>query len=95
MTDAKHTPGPWYVEHHVEIPFDPDMLVNGCTITTDNEHIAFGFGDGNGRANALLIAAAPDLLAACEAAIWEADNCDGRVSVDALRAAIRKAKGGE
>ena len=60
----KHTPGPWQVNHNN--PFrisDSDGVIRGCapiaeTCGTLNEK----------RANARLIAASPDLLAACRVA---------------------------
>jgi len=74
---TKHTPGPWHIErrripdttlvqvnivaanpvkeHHIEVPAHVDLRVaftGGC--------------EGRGEANAHLIAAAPELLAACK-----------------------------
>ena len=86
---AKHTPGPW---RHLD---------QGQVVNDTNTMIAFATnhgGDEAGIANALLIAAAPDLLAACEIALA---NCSGRppneqelrAVVQATQTAIAKAKG--
>jgi len=48
---------------------------------------------GAGKANASLIAAAPELLAACEAALARMSDINPDVWEDMLRAAIAKAKG--
>lgn len=59
---TQHTPGPWHQMNDAQ---------HECRVIQDNngQRIAetdFGFND-NGLANARLIAAAPDLLAACKA----------------------------
>lgn len=72
---TKHTPGPWYavgswVEH------ENDKVADICNCDPESmgqEHL--GRSDAEIRANARLIAAAPDLLAACEA-IWKYDQAD-------------------
>lgn len=56
--DAKHTPGPWFP--HVDKNGRPSVTAGGVERIADCWHTAAG--DGN--ANAHLIAAAPDLLAA-------------------------------
>ena len=70
MSEAKHTPGPWSVPHFAQDEVGCDcayVLCDGvmgavCTITVSKE------GDDppieQAKANARLIAAAPDLLAA-------------------------------
>ena len=89
---VKHTPGPWDVEHETEI-----IAAEGQRIAEADTR-SINFVDGEANANAHLIAAAPDLLAACEAAKaiidciceeGEADLCVRCV----LRAAIAKARG--
>jgi hypothetical protein len=117
MSGGKHTPGPWYVSQV--------GLTNGGDrpITTEDERICTvdcqtPFKRGEGwqsecdvrEANARLIAAAPDLLAALKAldAYWcemlpdgpPADDADHWLHADsravwrAVRAAIAKAEGG-
>jgi len=107
----KHTQGPWAVKLK-----DRKWVIKG----PDKKHspVALveleGFGMGPSRAvreaNARLIAAAPDLLAALEAVLpdlWdgidlateqsvnEAWLADALHRLDAARAAVNKAKGGE
>lgn len=99
MTDATHTPGPWLL--------DGDKI---CT-NRDNEiaritrygawfdaGTPYGLKNPIGDANARLIAAAPDLLAALEVLVWQLDRTDGLVEelesmVTEAKAAIAKAKG--
>jgi len=92
---GKHTPGPWLV--------DPERPY----VVTDDAHnpmdVAYSECDGQvGLANARLIAAAPDLLAACEAADkwfdgWCASaTCCAHTGKEVhlqIRAAIAKAEG--
>lgn len=110
----KHTPGPWAYED----PMGPDILsivANPDAEPAEWVHIAqIGTGDSDvasfaeNVANAHLIAAAPDLLAACQAlvALAEANLCkpahptegwDAYVptEVTQARAAIAKAGGQE
>ena len=90
---AQHTPGPWVVD-----PESPTWVEdgNGCCLAKT------GYGDDEGdRANARLIAAAPDMLAALRALhdniaeyakinnLGGFDNHDMRQA----RAAIAKAEG--
>jgi len=56
MTDTQHTPGPWAIE--------PDALGEYSIVTDNGGTIADIY--GRNPANARLIAAAPDLLAALE-----------------------------
>lgn len=85
-----HTPGPWTIERHVEhealhtIWSDRTLLVARTCFAP------------NSAANALLIAAAPDLLDACRAALdWS--GLDGDHISEPVRgqllAAIAKAEG--
>ena len=75
MTDAKHTPGPWAVEEDFN---DGEELVgfNIISVPSGNEVVSNEGISGNSdedRANARLIAAAPDLLAALKSSIALAD----------------------
>ena len=107
----KHTPGPWRLEWW-EYKGRPEPVL---TVRTDADAVAQVMGlwrDGaddsdERQANARLIAAAPDLLAALEESErvirWAAQEAAGRVDkekvggwlyhADQARAAIRKAKG--
>lgn len=107
---TKHTPGPW----EVDSCGDP-LIVNGpehgdasivAILATDAAN-AWGYGEEETRANARLIAAAPDLLdaaeeisAAASAVIgaWECGDLAAAVNLldacrESLRDAISKAKG--
>jgi len=96
--NAKHTPGTWFIT--------PDTTnKNGdYAVWTDDSpfSIATVHGSGNSQAlaNAALIAAAPDLLAACELVLKNGYRmpCQGQDDGDKiimrdLAAAIAKAKG--
>lgn len=91
-----HTPGPWTVK--------PEKLFNGQHVAGRSAEVVSGdctiakvvrFGqkpcDPISEANARLISAAPDMLAALEAVVRVADR--KTVEFDAARAAISKAKG--
>lgn len=84
-----HTPGPWgYVYHRgLDQHLVGPTLENVCIV--EDRH-------GRAEANALLIAAAPDLLAALRAAASQLDHgCRlDMYTQDLVRAAIRKAEGG-
>ena len=63
MTAPKHTPGPWEIINH---PAETDgPYVQGPTGTNDAHIVARIYGP-DAKANARLIAAAPELLEACE-----------------------------
>lgn len=82
----EHTPGPWHKEGNGIYDASPGIptLIARCTYITP--------------ANVHLIAAAPDLLAACETFVeWasssKTEHTDFRVVLDGARTAIAKAKG--
>ena len=83
---SEHTPGPWRVDCGEYS--DEYVLRNGLVTHTEAER----------EANARLIAAAPDLLAAARAVVESTVTRDGmeiaptRASVEALSAAIAKAE---
>jgi len=86
---SKHTPGPWEVDgYRVGHPVGKhgfDLVAR--ILQTDNAT--------EDAANARLIAAAPDLLAACKAAL-ESDDAPFAISLPletTLREAIAKAEG--
>jgi len=98
--DTKHTPGPWS-----RVPGATNGLDIPCahvgTVQSDHWHVALVFADGNigvetAEANARLIAAAPELLAALCALFTVCDEELAHIRVfperDAARAAIAKAK---
>lgn len=100
---SKHTPGPWdamgcesdgsfggreYQKCQIRAVSRTGILVQVSS--------AYGCGDGECAANARLVAAAPDLLAACEAAhkyLHNHPRTDPGALVAILAAAIAKAKG--
>ena len=91
---TKHTPGPW---NFAKSDIDGRYSIYG------NGPLAYcgdtGAVNGDGEANARLIAAAPDLLVALKALVGEADlgevdlDDDDRAKLEQARAAIAKATG--
>lgn len=95
MAQSKHTPGPW--EYREIAPYDDGL---GYVSADGNDIIHAGVSDlpaGENRANAHLIAAAPELLEAVHNLMdilrdYDAiDNLDVRIRE--ARAAIAKAEG--
>lgn len=88
---AKYTPGPWRTGHHGEwvIAQDPEI---GESVVAIVEGPSW-------KANALLMASAPDLLAACLKLVEGADQNNTplkreiRDAIVLARAAIAKAEG--
>ncbi len=82
---TQHTQGPW--------------VVNGNQVHAVNKHETFVADvfdqNGDAKANARLIAAAPDLLDVCEDALAVELECwpEGSELASRLEAAIKKAKG--
>ena len=111
MNDAKHTKGPWEVGEWITSQSHAVYkLIHGVGRNVSAVCVYGARKDGtkSGKrnvsveecdANARLIAAAPDLLAACEARIdeWHADSRNFTrnepPSLTLMRAAIRKAEG--
>ena len=96
--DLKHsfTPGPWKVEaykFHLEIWPDPGNKLGCGTMIAQTHPWEPGTGKDTDIANATLIAAAPELLAACKAMLAADDELDYPVVVKQARAAIAKAEG--
>ena len=105
--NVKHTPGPWGTANMTEGRCSTPQLY----VISESEQIArISHIQGHGRqgeaanideriANARLIAAAPELLAACKALVQQIDNgsslTGGEVQVENARAAIAKAQGSE
>lgn len=79
----KHTPGPWFVDAH------NNVLAEGCLVAFPS--VAAGL--EKQEANARLIAAAPELLAALEC-LCSFDKPLIQEDWDNARDAITKAKGG-
>jgi len=87
---TQHTPGPWYVDCQNEsAAIGYRAIVDGDGYTVCNP-------SPMGQANARLIAAAPDLLAALEVVREYMDHAADQFSYEdivQIRAAIAKAKG--
>ena len=85
---STHTPGPW----HYETGDDGAVIYTGFTIAK------IPIDGSDWQSNARLIASAPDLLAALEAALEAVEYYDEREGAEKtlrqVRAAIAKANGG-
>ncbi len=93
---TKHTPGPWTSdEHEHDEPYQPIRIRAAgrtlCKIWLDDAPVH----DFNAeqRANARLIAAAPEMLNALHKAEQQLDYGQFDAAQDVLRAAIAKAEG--
>lgn len=107
MSSAKHTPGPWGSPRtggSFAARKDSNFGGYACMLHATNgnriERVAKVYGgDADSAAvasaNARLIAAAPDLLAACERALAQLLEVNPHPvrTIEALRAAIAKARG--
>lgn len=96
MKEAKHTPGPWWVEGGD--PNAPSWAGMWPNIHADGYEVVGAqglYGDyDTDMANARLIAAAPDLLAALMMVLDDPQALDGRPrTAECVRAAIAKAIG--
>lgn len=106
MSAAKHTPGPWQYEKMADPNRPTSFTIYGPTgrLAVVDTGFAGVPGKDEADANGTLIAAAPDLLAACKIALLAFDTmikfeesrqfCDPGQMV-MLRAAIAKAEGRE
>lgn len=101
MTEAKHTPGPWkqHPDYQWIIKEDNAPISDeGVTIASTTAHEGSGFfpNPSQGRANARLIAAAPDMLEAlnlCRQHMYEHASNTPDNAFEKLCAAIAKATG--
>lgn len=94
--ESKHTPGPWTT---TSIHPQRDWVnASGRAALAEVAVVVSGREWPEGKANARLIAAAPDLLAACTRALGFVDSMPDNDNVglaDCLRAVIAKAEGRE
>jgi hypothetical protein len=101
--DAQHTPGPLHA-HYVETPghrmMSPAFQIRGASQSGAASHTAYGA--AYKKEDAILWAAAPDLLAALKKVAWqyEIEQTEGRTGIphdigQAARAAILRATGGK
>lgn len=93
----KHSPGPWYVNAPGRVFVATVRNFNAIAELNDYERTPETV-----LANAFVMAASPDLLAACEKALaaYDAANVGGKSTwsgkdVDDMRKAVRKANGDE
>jgi hypothetical protein len=97
---SEHTPGPWIVDYDGNICAGPDKHLLAYVVPDPTWGI-------DAEANARLIAAAPDLLAACEIAMILLDRVDydgtwilldyapsEKAATDRIASAVRAARGG-
>jgi hypothetical protein len=97
---SKHTEGPWTRKYQERFHHDNSAGIraaNGLYIAAALDRNSFDL-DDEVEANACLIAAAPDLLAACEASLKVMEEIPGyrdlvRDAESACRAAIARAHG--
>lgn len=95
MSNATHTPGPWRLH-------DGMIQCQGKWSDATGDHFDWTYprvladvsDDWDQAANGSVMAAAPDLLAACEALLNCIDPARDWKEAKAARAAIAKAKGG-
>lgn len=89
---TKHTPGPWKTEIHVK---DIEIWNQNTHIATINHHYKYEDQPAIDKANARLIAAAPELLEALIAAVAQLDRDGHDLSkLGFLKQTITKATGG-
>ena len=93
MGTTKHTPGPWMATGHET---DPRWQVFYRHSSGGLVRVAICDDDRDDGANARLIAAAPDLLDACKAALNWLSRCgqEGLVREE-IEKTVKKAEGGE
>lgn len=100
--EAKHTPGPWGVEYENRIEYGPIVAGLGFLIAEVSYDPSETGTPQEWKANARLIAAAPDLLAAVEHLIHYAEKLEsaadlgketGNITLDKYRELVAKAKG--
>ncbi len=94
---AAHTAGPWSVSDETDIYGTENDPANGCIGRVDVAHVYLRTVPGRTEANAALIAAAPDLLAALQSlhdrARLYGGTKGGKMDLEQARAAIAKATG--
>lgn len=90
MAEPKHTPGPWWASARA-----PKHLGSVILISSSAPGVATGVAHAWTEADARLIAAAPELLAALKALDPYLDHIPGGIGgeIDDARAAIAQAEG--
>lgn len=94
---SQHTPGPWYSFQCLPPSIAWSINQSEKSVVASVSGSALHRPDKESEANARLIAAAPELLAACrEALYWMGQESRGEENcVNLLRVAIAKAEGTE
>lgn len=98
---SEHTPGPWKVNLSTPADGFECYWITACPVSNQERELATVTGphNANNGANAHLIAAAPDLLAALKQMVAdygdvpEPYDSDGQAVISAARAAVAKADG--
>lgn len=87
--EAKYTPGPWWIKPTSRSRLELEIEGVGASVATVYESHT----TPNHEDNARLIAAAPDLLDACQIALRliRAAGIDDRIGAHEIRSAIAKA----
>lgn len=100
MSDiAKFTPGPWAARPDENSSCEWEVVKNDprkTSISQDPWFICLCMDDADGasaKGNAHLIAAAPELYAACQYIVDAAENGDEMTAVEMATAALAKARG--
>lgn len=93
MNAPKHTPGPWRVERQNSSPTTGEWMIAGAKPGYLAE--VRDCGSGCAKANARLIAAAPELLEALEMVMRRGRIDDSEEAMNQVAAAITKAKEAE
>jgi hypothetical protein len=90
MPEMKHTPGPWWIDKYAQVftASGKPLLLTGVALTSGRHPQ-----QEEAEANARLIAAAPDLLAACIATHKDGRSVLPIAAWDLMRDAIEKATG--
>lgn len=98
MSAAKHTPGPWVADYDIYPVMVCSQSQRRPTYdeigNVDGEAIEFVANTGDNKANARLIAAAPELLEALQAMLAVKTEIDAEIAERDARASIAKATGG-
>lgn len=96
-TTVKHTPGPWYVlrgQRNISIRHKTgDKRLPMVNVASVRGNLPDDCPYGSSKANASLIAAAPDLLEALKAMTEQTNSTELAAACDKARAAIAKATG--
>lgn len=98
MNETKHTPGPWesWPHNRARHPVHSyGISAEGGLPCDVADVIDFDGSPGESEANARLIAAAPDLLAACQVFLNAPHDSARRAAKATMSAAIAKATGTE